>query len=53
MTSDGVKTFGYSSENLLTSATGSLTLAYDPLLRLYQVAGAATTRFAFDGADRK
>jgi RHS repeat-associated protein len=26
-------------------------LGYDPMLRLYQVAGAATTRFAYDGLD--
>ncbi|MEJ7777003.1 MAG: RHS repeat-associated core domain-containing protein [Sphingomicrobium sp.] len=43
------KTYGYSSENLLTSASGGVTLAYDPVLRLYQVAGTATTRFAYDG----
>ena len=43
------KTYGYSSENLLNSATGGVTLGYDPALRLYQVAGAATTRFAYDG----
>ncbi|HEX8584783.1 MAG TPA: RHS repeat-associated core domain-containing protein [Allosphingosinicella sp.] len=52
MTADGLgKTFGYSSENLLTGASGGVTLAYDPALRLYQVAGATTTRFAYDGAD--
>ncbi len=51
MTSDGVKTYGYSAENMLTSATGGATLAYDPALRLYQVAGAATTRFLYDGPD--
>jgi hypothetical protein len=37
LTSDGTNTFGYSSENLLTSATVggvATTLAYDPLLRL-------------------
>ena len=45
------KTYGYSSENLLTSASGGVTLAYDPQLRLYQVAGAATTRFAYDGVN--
>jgi RHS repeat-associated protein len=45
------RTYGYSSENLLTSASGGVTLAYDPALRLYQVAGAATTRFLYDGAD--
>ena len=53
LTSDPVsgKTYGYSSENLLTSASGSVTLAYDPALRLYQVAGGSTTRFAYDGAN--
>ena len=52
MTADGLgKTFGYSSENLLTSASGGVTLSYDPALRLYQVSGATTTRFAYDGAD--
>ena len=42
------KTFGYSSENLLTSASGGVTLAYDPLMRLYQTTGAVTTRFGYD-----
>jgi RHS repeat-associated protein len=52
MTADGLgKTFGYSSENLLTSASGGVTLSYDPALRLYQVASATTTRFAYDGVD--
>jgi RHS repeat-associated protein len=46
------KTYGYSSENLLTSATGGVALAYDPALRLYQtVSGATTTRFLYDGTD--
>ncbi|MFL6764897.1 MAG: RHS repeat-associated core domain-containing protein, partial [Sphingomicrobium sp.] len=45
------KTYGYSSENLLTSAAGGVTLAYDPLKRLYQLSGASTTRFAYDGAN--
>ena len=46
--------YAYSSENLLTSATvggNAVTLAYDPLLRLTQVAGTATTRFGYDGTD--
>ena len=46
--------YAYSSENLLTSATvggNAVTLAYDPLLRLTQVAGTATTRFGYDGLD--
>ncbi|HEY0026949.1 MAG TPA: hypothetical protein VGC35_03685 [Allosphingosinicella sp.] len=47
MTADGLgKTFGYSSENLLTSAGGGATLSYDPALPLYQVGGETTTRFA-------
>jgi len=45
------KTYGYSSQNQLTSASGGVTLAYDPALRLQQVAGAATTRFAYDDLD--
>ena len=45
------KTYGYSSENLLASASGGVTLGYDPSMRLYQLAGASTTRFAYDGID--
>ena len=48
LTSDGTNTYGYSSESLLTSAPGA-TLSYDPFLRLYQIAGSTTTRFAYDG----
>jgi hypothetical protein len=54
VTAFGSDTFAYSSENLLTSATiggTSSTLDYDALLRLRQVAGSATTRFAYDGLD--
>jgi RHS repeat-associated protein len=46
--------YAYSSENLLTSATiggNAVTATYDPLLRLTQVTGAATTRFGYDGLD--
>jgi RHS repeat-associated protein len=45
------KTYAYSSENLLTWASGGVTLGYDPALRLYQVSGAATTRLAYDGTN--
>jgi RHS repeat-associated protein len=48
------RTFGYSSENLPTSAAlggVTTTLGYDPMMRLYQVAGSTTTRFAYDGVD--
>jgi RHS repeat-associated protein len=51
LTSDGTSNFGYSSENLLTSGPGSNTLTYDPEMRLYQVAGASTTRFLYDGTN--
>jgi len=47
------KGYGYSSENLLTSSTGGTasSLGYDPAMRLYQVTGAATVRFGYDGVD--
>jgi RHS repeat-associated protein len=51
LTSDGTNIFAYSSENLLTSAPGSTSLTYDPALRLYQLGGVSTTRFAYDGID--
>lgn len=38
------KTYGYDSENELTSASGGVTLGYDPLGRLYQVSAASGTR---------
>src|SRR4029079_14415575 len=56
VTAVGGDTYAYSSENLLTSATvggNAVTLAYDPLGRLYQVTGASgTRRFIYDGTDR-
>jgi RHS repeat-associated protein len=53
LTSGGGATYAYSSENLLTSASGGIALAYDPMLRLYQVAGGSggTRRYAYDGQD--
>jgi RHS repeat-associated protein len=51
VTSAGSVTYGYSSENMLTSASGGVTLSYDPLGRLYQTVGAVTTRFLYDGAN--
>ncbi|MEO7177647.1 MAG: RHS repeat-associated core domain-containing protein, partial [Allosphingosinicella sp.] len=52
LTSAGTTTYAHTSENLMTSASGSIALAYDPGLRLYQTSGgsAGTTRFAYDGA---
>lgn len=51
LTSDGTRTFGYDVENRLTSATGGVTLSYDPLGRLFQVSSTAgpTTQFLYDG----
>lgn len=43
--------YGYSSENLLTTATGTSGLSYDPLMRLYQISAATSTRFGYDGTD--
>lgn len=47
----GSATYGYNSENMLTSGPASTTLVYDPALRLYQTSGSATTRFQYDGLD--
>jgi RHS repeat-associated protein len=50
VTAFGTESFTYSSENLLKTGPSSTTLTYDPMLRLYQsVAGATTSRFAYDG----
>jgi len=51
LTSDGVSSFGYSSENFLLAGPGGATLSYDPLGRLYQTTGASTTRLGYDGAN--
>ena len=46
----GASSYGYSAENLMTSAPSSGAFAYDPANRLYQAAnGGTTTRFAYDG----
>jgi RHS repeat-associated protein len=53
LTSDGTSSFVYDGENRLVSASGakSASLAYDPLGRLWQTSGGAssTTRFLYDG----
>jgi RHS repeat-associated protein len=52
VTAFGTNSFGYSSENLLTSGPNTTTLSYDPGTRLYQTAsGATTSRFAYDDTD--
>lgn len=42
------KSYSYSSENYMLSAPG-VAMTYDPIGRLYQSIGAATTRRAYDG----
>ncbi len=52
LTGAGGDSYTYSSENLLKSATVSSTnstYAYDPMLRLYEVAAGSTLRFQYDG----
>jgi RHS repeat-associated protein len=51
LTSDGTHTYVYDIENRLVGAPGNLTLAYDPLGRLYQTSGGTfpTTRYLYDG----
>jgi len=54
LTFDGTESFAYDAANRLTSASGggvSATLSYDPASRLHEVAGTATTKFLYDGAD--
>ncbi|MDQ4088303.1 MAG: hypothetical protein M3177_09900, partial [Pseudomonadota bacterium] len=49
----GPAAYAYTSENLMASAPG-LTLAYDPLMRLYETntgTSATTRRFLYDGAN--
>lgn len=50
LTSSGTDTYSYSSENLLKTGPGSVSLTYDPMLRLYQSSTAAR-RFAYDGGN--
>jgi RHS repeat-associated protein len=50
ITAIGGSSYGYTSENRMVTAPGSTSLAYDPLLRLYEtVGGGTTTRFGYDG----
>ena len=47
----GSALYTYSYENMLTSTSTGISLAYDPMLRLHQVSGGASgaTRFQYDG----
>lgn len=50
LNSTGSNSYTYSSENLLLTGPSSASLAYDPVLRLYQETGASSTRlFQYDG----
>jgi RHS repeat-associated protein len=50
LTDDGSKTFLYDIENRMVGASGGVSLSYDPLGRLFQVANASTTtQFLYDG----
>ena len=44
LVSDGARTFTYDVENWLVTASGGVTLRYDPLGRLHEVVGASGTR---------
>jgi RHS repeat-associated protein len=48
---DGSSTFAYDAENRLIGASGSVTLTYDPLGRLYRTTGPTygSTDFVYDG----
>jgi RHS repeat-associated protein len=53
LTSDSSNNFVYDVENRLVTRSGAAnaTLHYDPLGRLYEVVGATTRRFFYDGSD--
>ena len=50
VTAIGARTFTYAPENLLTAASGGVTLYYDPLRRLSEYDTTVSTRFVYDGA---
>jgi RHS repeat-associated protein len=50
LTSDGTNSYVYDAENRLVSRLGGVSLAYDPLGRLWQVTSPTSlTRFLYDG----
>jgi RHS repeat-associated protein len=52
LTSIGASSYSYSSENLLKTGPGGVTLDYDPAMRLAKIAsGGLATRFVYDGTD--
>ncbi len=50
LTSSGSTTFAYTSENLLKSASGGVSLYYDPAGRLNQYDAGTSTRFMYGGS---
>lgn len=51
LTNSGSATYAYNSENMLVGASGShnVALSYDPLGRLFRIAGSTATRLGYDG----
>ncbi len=49
LTTSGSSSYTYSSENLMVTAPGSVTLTYDPLLRLYHTN--TSRRYVYDGGN--
>src|SRR5207248_885563 len=49
LTGDGTNTYTYSSENLLKTASGGISLYYDPLGRIAEYDTSTSTRFMSDG----
>jgi RHS repeat-associated protein len=50
LTSDGTNSYVYDAENRLVSRSGGVSLAYDPMGRLWQIsAPTGTTRLEYDG----
>lgn len=50
LTTSGSSTYSYNADNLMISAPGGVTMGWDPLGRMAQIAsGSGTTRFGYDG----
>jgi RHS repeat-associated protein len=47
----GSGAYTYTTENLMIGAPNSVTMSYDPMMRLYQLNGTTSTRFLYDGSD--
>lgn len=50
-TTVGANNFTYDTANRMEGLTGAVSLAYDPVGRLYEHAGSTTARLQYDGAD--